>query len=312
MLDVSAKFDTRREAVAIARVRASAETLKLVAERRVPKGDLPSIAAAAGMLAAKRTADLIPHCHPVPLAGVDVRVEAGADAIEVRVRVVAVWKTGVEMEALTAAAVAALTVYDLLKFTKDDTLAVTEVRLEEKSGGDTDWKESGSGLRAGVVVVSTSTARGEREDRSGRAIRERLLREGLAVPEYRIIPDDQARIAEEVLELADTLKLDLVVTTGGTGLSPDDVTVAALEGLLERTAPGVAEAARAYGQRRTPFAMLSRLLAGVRGSTVVLALPGSTRGASESLDALLPGLLHAFPMLRRKGHPPGGPVKPGG
>lgn len=302
MIDVTRKFDTLREATAEARVTASAKTLARCLDGKVPKGDLRTFAEAAGMLAAKRTPELIPHCHPVPLDSVEVRVECRPDAIIVTARTRAIWKTGVEMEALTAAAAGALTVYDLLKFAKDDTLTIAGVRLLAKSGGHSDWKETAEGLTAGVIVVSTSTSQGTRKDKSGVLLRERLTEEGLGVADYLIVPDEPHRIADAVKRLADEKKLNLVVLTGGTGLTPDDLTIEAVKPLLEREIPGIGEAMRAHGQRRTPRAMLSRSLAGLRGNTLILALPGSSRGAAESLDALLPGLWHLYPMLRRAGH----------
>ncbi len=312
MIDVTGKFDTLREATAEARVTASTDTLAQCADGIVPKGDLRAFAEAAALLAAKRTPDLIPHCHPVPVDGAEVTVECRSEAIVVTATVRAIWKTGVEMEAMTAAAIGALTVYDLLKFAKDDTLTIAGVRLVEKSGGHSEWRESAAGLRAGVIVVSTSTSRGERRDRSGVLLRGRLEAEGVVVPDYRVVPDDPAAIAAAVVEGADVRRLDLVVLTGGTGLTPDDLTVEAVRPLLHREVPGIAEAMRAHGGRRTPRAMLSRSLAGLRGETLILALPGSSRGAAESLDALLPGLWHLYPMLRRAGHESGNSSDQGG
>ena len=122
------------------------------------------------------------------------------------------------------------------------------------------------------------------------------------VADYAIIPDDSKKIEEKLLHYADSLNLDLVVTTGGTGLGPRDTTPEVVKKIIEREIPGIAETARVYGQARTPLAMLSRSVAGVRGKTVIVSLPGSKNGASESLDALFPALLHVFNMLRGEGH----------
>lgn len=302
MIDVSRKFETLREAVAEARVEASPETLKKITAGGIPKGSIREFAMAAGMLGAKRTSELIPHCHPVPLDNVEVTCEVAETCLVIRVYVKAVWRTGVEIEALTAASIAALTAYDMLKFTGDPALAISAIRIVEKRGGYSDFREQLAGLRAGVLVVSTSTAAGKRSDKSGKLIAQRLEQEGVAVVEYRIVPDSIPSIAGALREMTDVLRLDLVVSTGGTGLSPADLTIEAAREVIDREVPGISEAARGYGQRRTPYAMLSRSLAGIRGRALILTLPGSSRGVSESLDALLPGLLHAFPMLWQQGH----------
>ncbi len=127
--------------------------------------------------------------------------------------------------------------------------------------------------------------------------------EGLKVEEYNVVPDDIETIRLAVLRYADELNLDLVVTTGGTGISPRDNTPEAIESLLDRELPGISEAIRAYGQERTPYSMLSRSLAGTRGKALILNLPGSTGGVRDSLDALFPAVLHGFKMIWGGGHP---------
>ena len=117
-----------------------------------------------------------------------------------------------------------------------------------------------------------------------------------------MIPDEREMIIGLLKEYADEMRLDLVLTTGGTGLSPRDCMPEATKEVLERHAPGIAEALRAYGQERTPYSMLSRGLAGVRGQTIIVNLPGSRKGVRESLDALFPGIVHAFKMLWMGGH----------
>jgi cyclic pyranopterin phosphate synthase len=302
MLDISRKTETLRIATARAAVRMAAETVVRVRCGSVPKGDPLPVAKVAAIQAAKDTPRLIPYCHPVPLDFVGVEFELGEDSIVITVTAKAVAKTGVEMEALTGAAAAALTVYDMLKML-DDSLLIAEVALVSKKGGKSDFRDQfDRPLRAAVVVMSDSIAAGKKSDQSGRSIVERLEAEGVEVADYRIIPDDAAQIRETVLRYCDELELDLVLTTGGTGLGPRDTTPEALDGIIEREAPGIAEAMRAYGQRRTPRAMLSRGRAGVRGNTLIVALPGSRTGVAESLDALLPGLFHAFHMLWGEGH----------
>jgi molybdenum cofactor synthesis domain-containing protein len=150
--------------------------------------------------------------------------------------------------------------------------------------------------------MSDSVVAGKRKETSGLYIVERLRERQIDVIDYKVIPDDQKMIEQTLISYADSLKLNLVITTGGTGLSTKDVTPEAMQTVIEREIPGIVEAARGHGQHRTPLAMLSRGMAGVRGSTIIVNLPGSKRAVEESLDAILPGLLHVFLMLRGEGH----------
>lgn len=302
MIDTSRKSETLRQAVAEARVRAAPSSIQAVEDNTVPKGDVLAAARIAGIAAAKKTGDLIPFCHPLSVDCVSIEFELGKEEIVIRSRVKAVAKTGVEMEALTAASLAALTVYDMLK-PLDNTLSVERIVLLEKKGGKSDFKDRlEKPVRAGVLVISDSTFRGEREDKSGKIIQEKLKAHAVDVEIYRILPDDRTVITQELRKLSDEQSLDLVLTTGGTGLGPKDVTPEATNAVIQKTAPGIVEVMRSYGQKRTPFAMLSRNAAGVRGKTLIINLPGSSRGARESMEALFPGILHGLRMLWGAGH----------
>lgn len=153
-------------------------------------------------------------------------------------------------------------------------------------------------LRAAILTASDKGSRGEREDTSGAAIRELLAGIGATVVDYQIVPDERDAIADRLRAWADSGAADLIVTTGGTGLSPRDVTPEATASVLDYTVPGMSEAMRAEGLRHTPMAMLSRALCGVRGRTLVVNLPGSERGVRENLAVLLPVLPHAIATLR--------------
>ncbi len=139
-------------------------------------------------------------------------------------------------------------------------------------------------------------------DTSGKSIVERLQQAGIEVTEYVVQPDDLEMIADKLRYFADTLLLDLVLTIGGTGISPTDKTPEAMELVIDSEVPGIAEAMRSYGVQRTPLAMLSRAMAGMRGNTLIVNLPGSERGAMESLTAIMPALLHACKMVQGGGH----------
>lgn len=150
----------------------------------------------------------------------------------------------------------------------------------------------------GILTLSDKGSRGEREDTSGAAISELVAGAGGRVAKYAVAPDDEAEIVKMLREWIDAGGLDIVLTTGGTGLSPRDVTPQATRSVLDYEVPGIAEALRAEGLRHTPMSMLSRAVAGVRGQTLIVNLPGSERGVRENLAVLLPVLPHAVETLR--------------
>ncbi len=154
-------------------------------------------------------------------------------------------------------------------------------------------------IRVGILTASTLGARGAREDTSGQAIREMIARLDARVEAYQVVADDLPTIEQTLREWCDTLRLDLILTTGGTGLSPNDVTPDATRAVVEREVPGIAEAMRLEGLKQTPRAMLSRAIAGVRGQTLIVNLPGSPKGVRESLGAVLDVLPHAIEILQR-------------
>lgn len=299
MRDVSAKSDTLRTATARAVLAVSPETLAAIREGRAPKGDPLPVARVAAIQAAKNTPQLIPYCHSVPLDFVGVEFEIGEASITVNTAVKAVYKTGVEMEALTAAAAAVLNLYDMLKII-DDAMEIQSVTLLSKTGGKSNLLEAES-FRATVIVVSDSSADGSRIDESGVILREGLEANGAEVGDPIIVPDDREAIRTAVLTACEQ-GVDFVFTTGGTGLGPRDVTPEAVSGLFEQSLPGFEEQLRSYGQRRTPYAMLSRLCAGRRGNTVVICLPGSPGAARDGINALFPYLAHVPHIFHGGGH----------
>lgn len=302
MIDVSPKFQTLRYAMAEGFLYGQPEVLRRVADKTVPKGDVTEVARAAGILAAKRCADLIVFCHPIPLDWVEVRFEFNENNIRVIAEVRSVWKTGVEVEAITAVTGALLNAYDMLK-PLDQELSFGGVRVVKKKGGKTQFVDTFSEpLKTAVLVISDSTFAGKREDKSGKIIREFLAGQPLAVDVYEILPDDGELISNRLRELIDNEGVRLIFTTGGTGLGPKDLTPEAAQRVIDKEVPGIAEAIRRHGKERTPYAMLSREVVGLRGESLIITLPGSSKGASESLEAIFPGLLHIFPMMAGGGH----------
>lgn len=302
MIDVSPKFSSLRYALAEGFLYGRPEVIKRVFEGTVPKGDVVEVARAAGISAAKRCSDLIVFCHPIPLDWVEVHLEAHDQGIRVTAEVRSVWKTGVEVEAITAVTGALLNAYDMLK-PLDDALSFGGIRVVRKKGGKSDFTgKQAVAVKAAVLVISDSTSAGTRRDGSGPIIREFLEKQGVTVVAYDILPDEEQMIGDRLKQLADQQAADLVFTTGGTGLGPRDVTPEATRAVLDKKIPGISEAIRKHGKDRTPFAMLSRGEAGLRKNCLIINLPGSSKGALESLQALFPGLLHAYPMMKGEGH----------
>ena len=152
-------------------------------------------------------------------------------------------------------------------------------------------------LRVGILTLSDRSASGERADVSGPALADLIRAQGWSVAKQEILPDDESAICATLIQWADHSQVDLILTTGGTGFSPRDVTPEATSAVIRRDAPGLAEAMRAESLKKTPHAMLSRAVAGIRGRTLIVNLPGSPKGALENLQTILPVLPHAIQLL---------------
>lgn len=316
MRDITHKQITLRTARATGIIFCSPETVELIRQEQLPKGNLFDVARAAGFLGAKHTPQLLPHCHPVAIDGMEMEFEflsrelhgelfgegiAGRTGIVIRGEARSIGRTGIEMEILTGVAVAALEIYDMLK-PVDKQLEIGHIRLLEKRGGKSDRERYfATAPPCAILVCSDSTAAGQRQDKSGVIIRELLEAAGAQVKHYAVVPDEKTAIQQQIKEWVRE-DIQFIFTTGGTGLGPRDNTVSAVKEILERDADGIAEAMRVYGQMRTPMAMMSRGVAGSIGHTLIVTLPGSSDGARESLEAILPAVFHARKMMKGGGH----------
>lgn len=294
MVNITHKVSSLRKAVAQAILKVSVPgTIEAIEKKLVPKGDVFEFSRAAGLLAVKKTSDVIPDCHPLPVEYTAITHTIQGLNILIQVEVHTIYRTGVEVEAMHGAAITALTMYDMLK-PIDKHVEIAEIKLLSKKGGKSQYTDfPAEKLQCAVVVCSDSVSAGTKQDFAGKAVMQKLSESGLQTSTYTIIPDEFDVIQQKAKELSEA-GVHILIFTGGTGLYKRDVTPEAIEPLINRSIPGIMEAARNYGQQRTPYAMLSRGVAGFINKTLVLTLPGSTKGAQETMDAIFPYIIHIF------------------
>jgi len=301
MVGITHKNFSLRKAIATAVVSVSkAETITAVEQRKVPKGDIFEFARAAALLGIKKTSDIIPDCHPLPVEYASISYAIDGLSIIITVEVHTVYKTGVEVEAMHGASVAALVIYDMLK-PIDKSVEIKNIRLQHKEGGKSDTGSLSKQINCAVIVCSDTVASGEKQDGSGKAVIAVLEAQGVSDIAYQVVPDEADAIRTALKNYIDK-GIQLVLLTGGTGVSKRDITPEAVNTLIDTPIPGIAETMRAYGQQRTPYAMLSRAVAGFAGETLVITLPGSKKGVEESLQAILPQLFHVFGVRQNQPH----------
>lgn len=301
MVDITHKTNTLRQATAQAIVKVSSQkTIDAIVNKTVPKGDVFEMAKTAGLFAVKRTSDMIPDCHPLPIEFTAVRYEIKNMEVFIEMEVKTIYKTGVEVEAMHGVSVVALTMYDMLK-PIDKGIEISTIKLLNKKGGKSDLKIDGQNLKTAVLVISDSVSAKKSEDVSGKHIVEKLKGLNFTSVDYYVVADEIADIQNQIKKGC-AAGIDLIISTGGTGLSLRDVTPEAVKPLLEKEIAGIMETSRNYGQDRTPYAMLSRGLAGFIGKTLVLTLPGSVKGVTESMQALFPQVLHVFKVREGAKH----------
>ncbi len=301
MVDITHKSNSLRKATAEATIQTGSKaTVDAVRNLTVPKGNVLESARVAALFGVKKTAELIPDCHPLPVEYTAVSFELGESTIRILVEVHTVYKTGVEVEAMHGASIAALTIYDMLK-PIDKQVEIQNIRLLQKSGGKSNQVKSFPTYTAGIIVCSDSVYRGKKEDKSGETLIQLLQKLHLKTLPKVVVADEVDAIQTAVSEMKNA-GAHLVILSGGTGLSKRDGTPQAVKPLIDTEIPGIVEAARSYGNERMNKAMLSRSVAGFSEDTLLLTFPGSVAGVKEYFAALFPQVMHVFEIRNGEGH----------
>lgn len=319
MIDVGRKRPTRRRAIACGTIRMNKEAFQAVRDGTLPKGNVLALAEAAGITGAKKTPDLIPMCHTLPLDQVTIHCDLDAQdhSITVYAQAAAFAKTGVEMEALAGVNAALLTIWDLTKGT-DPNLSIEGVRLLVKTGGKSgiwvnpdgipQWLEDQlpdtsflRGKKATILVMSDRASKGEYADQSGVLLKDLLAAAGAEIAAYEVVPDQEEDIAQAITSLCKSGQPDLLIATGGTGPGPRDVTPEVLEKISDRMLEGLGNVLRSESLHYTDTAWLSRMTAGMVGTTLVIAFPGSPKAVKECWEILSPFLGAALEKIQKQG-----------
>jgi len=299
MVDVTDKVVTTRIAKAEGKISMLPETILAIQNDALPKGNVLTTAKISGIQSAKKTAEIIPMCHQLNLSFVDIEFEMQDNVILIKSIVKTKEATGVEMEALSAVSSAALTIYDMCKAV-DKTMIIGEIKLVKKVGGKSDNAVEYR-PNVGVITLSDSISSGQGEDKSGPILVDGFKNAGCSVDYQKVLPDGSEELVSTIQDWVNN-DVELIITTGGTGLGPRDLTIETLEKIFDSKLPGVEQALHAYGRGKVTTAMLSRLTAGVVDGAIVICLPGSTGAAKDALKVLIPTIFHSFHMMMGEKH----------
>lgn len=300
MIDVSHKRSSLRYARATGKLFTSPDVIDMVKNRKIPKGDVLEVARSAGIQAAKRASEWIVFCHSLPLDWVEIHMDLDAEILIITAEVRSVWKTGVEMEAVTAVMAALLNAYDMLKPLQAD-ITMGEIQLVEKRGGKSDMQDVFDiPVKTALLSVDFAKTEGRRADHSADIIHRFLEKQQVELVIRDQLKEEYGTVKDYLMQLTDKRQAELVFLCGSTGPASKDVVPKVIREISDRQVPGISDAIRQYGLQRTPHAMISDQVAGIRNQVLMIAVPGSSKGSEESMNALFPGVLHIFKILRRE------------
>ncbi|MGZ3773866.1 MAG: bifunctional molybdenum cofactor biosynthesis protein MoaC/MoaB [Pseudobdellovibrionaceae bacterium] len=314
MIDVGEKAVTRRKSIATGTIHMAVQTIEMIKSGHSPKGNILAIAEVAGIMAAKNTSQHLPLCHPLLLDSVRIWFEIHGSSVTAFCEVICHAKTGVEMEALVGVNTCLLTIYDLAKAV-DPVLEITNVYLDTKEGGKsglwrhpkTEKAESPtplkdlSYLRFAVATLSDRASQGLYKDESGPGLISYFNARQAQEIFYSVIPDERETL-KKIINRATEEKVDVLLLTGGTGLSERDITPDVIKELASKELTGFGEKQRIYGSNFTNAAWLSRASAYVVGKTLVVLFPGSPKAVKQGLEAIGDLIPHAIKMIRNESH----------
>ncbi|MEZ5903385.1 MAG: bifunctional molybdenum cofactor biosynthesis protein MoaC/MoaB [Alphaproteobacteria bacterium] len=320
MIDVGRKRATRRRAVASGAIYMGADAFDRVKNGTLPKGDVLALAEAAGIMGAKKTPDMIPMCHTLPLDQVTIHcaLDDVNNSVTVYCQAAAFAKTGVEMEALAGVNNALLTIWDLTKGV-DPNLKIGDVELLVKTGGKSGVWTNPKGIppwlaaqlpddkflkniKSAILVMSDRASKGEYEDECGPLLSGLLTEAGAYVSDVFVIPDEGEAIISHIGDIRKTSGPDLLILSGGTGPGPRDITPDILEKISDRMLEGLGDLLRTESLNFTDTAWLSRMTAGMVGSTLVIAFPGSPKAVNECWDIIAPFIGDALAKIKKQGY----------
>lgn len=322
MIDISAKQVTYRRAIAQGSIFVGKKAFQLIYDNKLPKGDPLLLAEVAGINGAKNAYQTIPLCHPLSLeqVSIQVKLDKESSAIYVYCMVSTCSKTGVEMEALAGVNSALLTIYDLTKMV-EPALTLSDVRLLYKEGGKSGVWQHPDGMpselqsllenkpemplrniKAVVLTISDRASSGDYNDKSGELLQKALTELGCEMPVSIILPDEKTVIIDNLQTIVQQEAPQLIITTGGTGLSTRDVTPEAIMACCDKMIPGFGEKLRKDGEKHTSYAWLSRSIAAVIKHTLVIALPGNPKAIQQSIDSIKNLLPHSLDIINGEKH----------
>ena len=299
MVDVTEKISNSRMAKAEGKIFMKSETISAICDDQIPKGNVLTTAKIAGIQAAKKTFETIPMCHQLNLSFVDIQFTIDSDWIQIDSIAKTKEATGVEMEALSAVSATALTIYDMCK-ALDKTMSIGDIKLIKKMGGKSDHVMVHK-PNVGIITLSDSVVSGDSKDQSGPILLEGFLNAGCIVEHQKVLPDGSKELFEIINSWVND-GVELIITSGGTGLGPRDLTIETLDKKFDYKIPGIEQSLHAYGRSKVKTAMLSRLTAGVIKGAIVICLPGSPSAVQDAIKVLIPTVFHAFHMMKGEKH----------